>query len=560
MTEHPEQQGNNAPGDLPSPKVSRPRRWQLPLIWLVPIVAAVIGLSLVVHAYLSVGPVISISFKTAEGIEPGKTQVKFKNVVIGKVQDVSLNDDRSKVVVKVQLEKKYSSFANIGSRFWVVRPRVGLGGVSGLNTLFSGAYIGADSGDNNEKRTHFTGLEKPPPLTHGESGSQYTLTSHDLGSLDIGSPVYFRRIQAGRVVGYKLDDDGKGVELKLFVEAPYDKYVTRATRFWNASGINLSVNAGGLKHNTESLATVISGGIAFQEPDTDRQEAHAESGSRFRLFASHDDAMKPPDGPPVRVHLRFHQSVRGLSVGAPVDFEGIAIGEVKHIGVEYDPKSKRFPVDVSAVIYPQRLGRANDQFAKRIGDPYQKNPGLGLAILVKHGLRAQMRTGNLLTGQLYIALDFFPSSPKTEIDPRKKPLQVPTVPGSFDKIQEQLAHIADRLDKVPFDKIGQRLDDSLKGINQLLKQFNGKLAPQASATLAQARAALGALGDSFSQGSPLQQNLGQTLDQLQRAARSLRVLTNYLSRHPEALLRGKRNNHPPAEVAPDRPAQKGSKP
>ncbi|MDA3913529.1 MlaD family protein [Oleiagrimonas sp.] len=536
-----------ASGQLPKPTVASRRRWQVPLIWLVPVVAAVIGLSLVVHAYLSAGPTITISFKTAEGIESGKTQVKYKNVVIGKVQDVLLSDDRSTVLVKVNLDKKYASFATAGSRFWVVRPRVGLGGVSGLNTLFSGAYIGADTGKNHKQSSHFKGLEKPPPLTHGEPGSAYTLTSDALGSLDIGSPVYFRRIQVGRVVSYRLDDDGKQVRINVFIEAPYDRYVTSDSRFWNASGLNISVDAGGVKVNTESLASVVAGGLAFQSPEADKPAPHASAGAHFALFDNRAQAMKPPDGVPVDVHMHFNHSVRGLSVGAPVDFMGITLGNVRHIGAEYVPEQKRFAVDVTARLYPRRLGKASTQFAKRIGDPYLKNPGLGLAVLVKHGLRAQMRSGNLLTGQLFIALDFFPNQPHKTIDPKHRPLEVPTVSGGFDKLQEQVAHIADRMDKVPFDRIGKNLNKSLEGINHLLRQFNGTLAPKTGATLDQAQRTLKSLDGSLSADSPLQQNLGQTLIEVKRAARSLRVFTDYLSRHPEAFLRG-RQNHGPAPV------------
>ncbi len=546
-----------APAELPTPDVRRRRRWQLPLIWLVPVIAAAIGLSLVIHAYLSEGPVITISFKTAEGVVPGKTEVKFKNVVIGKVRSVALGEDHQSVVVRVDLEKRYEYFATNGSRFWVVRPRIGLGGVSGLGTLFSGAYIGADTGGGGEhaEQLRFQGMETPPPLTHGEPGSSFIVLSEDLGSLDIGSPVYYRRVQVGRVVGYKLDDDGKGVQLQVFVDAPYDRYVTRDTRFWNASGVNLSVNAGGLKVDTESLATVIAGGIAFQAPDDAHSHARAPAGSRFDLFGTRDKAMQPPDGPPVRLRMRFNQSVRGLQVGAPVDFEGIIIGEVRRIGVEYDPKHKRFPVDVAAVVYPQRLGKANVQFARRLGDPHFKHPGLGLAFLVRHGLRAQLRSGNLLTGELYIAMDFFPGDGHREIDPNQQPLRVPTVTGNFDKLQEQLARIATRLDKVPFDHIGQHLDQTLVDLDGALKQFNGQLGPQAGRTLEQARKALESLQDALSGDSPLQQNLGQTLLQAQRAARSLRALTDYLGRHPEALLRGKRDNHPPPEAPAPPPAR-----
>ncbi len=541
--------------DFPEPAAVRRRRWTVSLIWLVPLVAALIGLSLVVTAWLSAGPQIVISFQDAQGITAGKTEVKYKNVVIGKVQHIDLSKDRSKVLVTVALGKKAESFATEGSRFWVVRPRIGLGGVSGLGTLFSGAYIGADTGGSNKRQTRFDGLETPPPLTHNESGRSFLLSSADLGSLDIGSPVYYRRIQVGRVVAYHLDKDGKGVTVQVFVKAPDDRFVTTDTRFWNASGVNLSVGAGGLKVNTESLATVIAGGIAFQSPPGAESAKPAPADARFTLFDDKSQAMEPPDGPPMHLRMRFHQSVRGLAVGAPVDFLGINLGKVTGVSLDFDPKTKRFPAEVTAVIYPQRIGKANQRFIKRTGN---SNPGALLGILVKHGLRAQLRNGNLLTGQLYVALDFFPKAPKVTYNGKLDPLVVPTVPGSFDKLQQQLADIVGKVHKIPFDDIGAQLDASLKNLNGVLAQFNTDLAPEARSTLQQAQKTFSTASQALSNGSPLRQNLGQTLVELQRAARSLRVLTGYLSRHPESLLRGRRDSATPAEPPTPSPARSSS--
>ncbi|NII10081.1 MlaD family protein [Oleiagrimonas sp. C23AA] len=542
---------SGATPNVPEPEVHRRRRWQFSLIWLVPLVVALVGLSMVVSSYVSAGPQITITFQSAEGLEAGKTEVKYKNVVIGKVKTIELSGDRSKVLVNVDLKKKDSSFATQGSRFWVVRPRIGLGGVSGLGTLLSGAYIGADTGQSQKAQHQFAGLETPPPLTHGEAGSSYLLRSSDLGSLDIGSPVYFRRIQVGRVVAYHLDSDGKGVSVQVFVKAPNDKFVTKETRFWNASGVDVNVNANGLKLNTESLATVVAGGVAFQRPPhAGKDRTRAEPGTRFKLYDGRSKAMTPPDGPPVMITMRFRQSVRGLSVGAPIDFQGITLGEVKAITLNFDPKTKYFPVDVTAVVYPERMGRANARFIKRAGDRYAHNHGALLGILVKHGLRAQLRNGNLLTGQLYVALDFLPHSKKVKFDPDAKPLHIPTTQGNFDRIQEQVGHIVDKLDKVPFDKIGNNLNGSLKGVDQLLKKVNTQIVPQLKTTLDEAHDTLGTVNQALGGDSPLRQNIGQTLNELQRAARSLRVLSDYLSRHPEALLRGRRNAPPP--LAPDK--------
>lgn len=549
MTEETTSSGD----DLPRPVVHR-RRLGASLIWLVPILAALVGLSLVVNSWLQAGPSISITFNSAEGLDPGKTPVKYKNVVIGKVTRISLSPDRSKVRVRVALDKSAEDFAMADTRFWVVRPRIGLGGVSGVDTLLSGAFIGADVGTSKEERDHFTGLEQPPAVTYGAPGRRFTLHADDLGSLDIGSPVYFRRIQVGRVSSYALDKDGKGVTFQIFVDGPYDQFVTKSSRFWNASGLDVSLGANGLKVNTQSLAAVLAGGVAFQDPPGPHDASAAPEGSSYRLFDDKTTAMAPPDGPPQYIRMRFDQSLRGLAVDAPVEFLGINIGRVVSINMDYDAKRERFPVTVGAVIYPQRLGRAYDKLAAQAqanGEGGNLAPMIGK--LVAHGLRAQARTGNLLTGQLYIAMDFLPKAPKVDFDASAKPLEIPTAPGSFDKLQEQLAEIVDKIHKIPFDSIGVHLDNALANLDKTLRQVNGEVLPEFKGTLKDARKTLGTTSNALSPDSPLQQNLQGTLQELQRMARSLRVFSDYLGTHPEALIRGRKADPAPSRPAPSNP-------
>jgi paraquat-inducible protein B len=546
MTDHEHRPG--AGDELPQPAVHR-RRLGLSLIWLVPAVAALVALSLVIHAWASAGPTITISFQTAEGLEANKTQVKYKNVVIGKVTTIKLSPDRKRVLVSVDLDKDAESFATAGTRFWVVRPRVGLGGVSGVDTLLSGAFIGADVGNSSTEQREFKGLETPPPVTHGAPGKRFSLHAGDLGSLDIGSPVYYRRIQVGRVVGYQLDPDGKGVSLEIFVDRPNDRFVTRSTRFWNASGVDVSLDADGLRLNTQSLATVLAGGVAFQDPPGPHDASPADENTRFQLFGDLATAMAPLDGAPSYIRMRFDQSMRGLKVGAPVEFLGINIGKVVSLDLDYDARTERFPAIVGAVIYPQRLGRAYDKLlAQARGDQAQLARILGS--LVDHGLRAQTRTGNLLTGQLYIALDFIPHAAKASFDPTARPMEIPTAPGSLDKLQEQMADIVGKIQKIPFDAIGNHLDQVLGQLDGTLKQVNGEVLPEFKGTLQDARKTLGSAGNALSADSPLQQNLGQTLQEVQRTARSLRVLTDYLGGHPEALIRGRKADPAPAKAPP----------
>lgn len=541
MSDTPEQQLE--PG---LPPVIR-RRPRLSAVWLVPAIAALIGLSLLLHAWLSAGPTISIAFQTATGLEAGKTPVKYKDVTIGTVTAVALSEDGSHVVAQVALSESAGSVARDDTRFWVVRPRVGLGGVSGIDTLLSGAYIGVDKGSSSRAGRVFTGLEAPPTVINGMPGKSFLIHADDLGSLDIGSPVYYRRIQVGRVASYRLDADGRGIDLQVFVDAPYDRYVTTGTRFWNASGVDVSLGADGLKLNTQSLATVIAGGVAFGTLPGGNLQA-APSQTRYELTRDEQTAMAPPDGPSQHMQLRFTQSMRGLAVGAPVEFSGLNIGKVTSLHLDYDADNHRFPSIVDIVVYPGRLGSVLQRLPRYSGDADEQGAQL-LAGLVQHGLRAQARLGNLLTGQLYISLDFVPNAPAVAFDVHAHPLTLPTVNGGFDQMQEQIASIVAKVDKMPLDSIGQHLDTSLAGLDAMLRQVNGQVLPAASQTLQQTNQMLATVQGAFAADAPLQQNLQQSLQEVQRTAGSLRTLIDLLGRHPEALLRGLSSDANPVSSA-----------
>jgi len=533
------------PGPTP-PTVTRKTR-RFAWIWVVPVVAALVGLSLVMRAWLLKGPEITISFQTAEGLEVGKTQVRYKDVVIGTVRNIRFNEDRSKVLVKADLTKDGEGLAHEGSRFWVVRPRLGISGVSGLGTLLSGAYIEVDTTDANgelKQQLEFEGLETPPEVTHDRPGTRYTLKADTLGSLDIGSPVYYRRIPVGRVIGYELDDSGAFVKLQVFVDAPSDRFVTRDTRFWNASGVDLSLNAGGLTLRTQSLISVAAGGVAFAPMSSGGR--HAAADQVFQLYAGEHEARAEPDGTAVRVRLRFDQSVRGLSVGAPVDFRGLELGEVTAITMDFDPKTRYFYTLVDANVYPSRLGPAYDK-VRDMPDP--DNPGLALIKpMVAKGLRAQLRTGNLLTGQLYIALDLFPHAPPVkDFQVEGDPVRVPTIPNNLDQLQQQLTGIVDKIDKIPFEQIGKDLRTTLNTTNRLLGRLDKEVTPEARATLRQARESLAAVDALLGQDSQLPGNAERTMQELARAARSLRVLADYLQANPQSLVRGRAPDVLPGE-------------
>lgn len=537
---------NNNKVSETGPRVRDPRikprsERRISWIWLVPFVAVLVGGSLLVQSWLRIGPTVTISFESAEGLEVGQTKVRYKDVVVGLVTGIRVSADRTRVLVSAELNREGSSYiTQEDTRFWVVRPRLALSGVSGLGTLLSGAYIGVDAAESKAEDQDpvytFTGLEKPPEITSGHPGTRFSLHSAELGSLDIGSPVYYRRIQVGRVIGYDLEEDGQSVKIQVFIDAPNDKFVTTDARFWNASGVNFSLSADGLNVQTGSLVSVVAGGIAFASGDPlDRTPAGADS--VFRLADSQASAMADPDGPPFAIELQLQQSVRGLSVGAPVEFRGMELGKVVDIDLEFNVKERYFYALVKAELYPLRFGTAYERLNAQNGTSSVPGGGL-MAPMVKRGLRAQLRTANILTGQQYVALDFFPKAEPVDFDPERMPVVLPSVPGDFDRLQEQISSIVSKLDEIPFDGIGKDLRASLSSIAKLVNTLDTQVAPQAGAVLKAAKSSLRRVDEMLAQDSSMSNNLDQTLREISTAAKSLRALADYLQTHPTALLRG----------------------
>lgn len=527
-----------------SPAVSRKKKSRISWIWLVPVVAALMGLSLVVRTWLQAGPDISISFNTAEGLEVGKTQLRYKDVNIGTVKSIGFNADRSKVVVKAELAKEVSDLAREGTNFWVVRPRLDISGVSGLGTLLSGAYIGVDAeegkdGTNRATKLSFEGLEVPPAVTHDRAGKRFMLKASDLGSLDIGSPVYFRRINVGRVIGYALDENGSAVNVEVFVDSPNDKFVTNGTRFWNASGVDFSVNADGLKVRTQSLVSMAVGGVAFAPVQTARDgDAPAQPDTQFDLYATEAAAKANPDGEAFPIRMRFDQSIRGLAVGAPIDFNGITLGDVTQITLDFDPASKRFYSLVDATLYPERLGRVYEEVRERALKDGDVAGGRLLGVMIRHGLRAQLRTANLLTGQLYVVLDDFPNAKPVDFQ-MSEPAIIPTVPGNLDQLQQQVTNIVAKIEKIPFDKIGEDLRATLASTSKLMNRLDKQVAPEAQKALKAAKDSMANINSLLASDASLPVNTERAMQELSRAARSLRALADFLQSNPEALLRGR---------------------
>jgi paraquat-inducible protein B len=330
----------------------------------------------------------------------------------------------------------------------------------------------------------------------------------------------------------------------VFIDAPYDRLVTRATRFWNASGIDLTLGADGMRLRTESLASVLAGGVAFETAPTAQDVGQVPAGAEFALFDDQAAAMAPPDGEPRYVRMRFAQSLRGLSVGAPVDFVGVNIGQVFSLDLDYDAEHQSFPVIVTALIYPRRMGKAYEVLEQSGTVTNEDKMARLVGQLVARGLRAQPRTGNLLTGQLYIALDFIPGARPARFAVDARPLEIPTVSGSVQELQQTLVSIVDKIDRIPMAQVGAHVDADLVGLDSALRELRTDVLPAGSAAFNSLHTTLGTVDHVLADDAPWRDNIDQTLVEARSTLRSVRSLTDYLDRHPEALLRGRHPSQP----------------
>jgi paraquat-inducible protein B len=533
------------------------RRRRFSPIWLVPMVAAAIAGWLGWTALMERGPTITITFESAEGIEAGRTRIMHKNVALGIVESVDLSNDLSHAIVRARMNRTAAPHLTTGTRFWVVRPRLSVGGVSGLGTLVSGAYIEMEPGEG-ERASEFVGLTEPPTIRITASGRRFRLLANRLGSLNAGSPVYFRGVQVGEVEGYNLSPDSTAVIVHVFVRAPNDRLVRDTTRFWNASGLQLSASASGFQVNTESLEALLAGGIVFDTMERSGPDQPSPEESTFKLYENASAAQNDPYGPRLSYVLQFPGSVRGLEVGAPVELEGIRVGRVSdiHLGGMDASGALRMPVTVE--IEPERLGLPTEMR----GEELQSEIDHRLEAMIEHGLRAQLKAGNFLTGQRLVSLDFLPDVHTASLVRNGVNRELPTVPSTdLDTLTQSANQLLAKLAALPIPEFVDELRGSVRSVNQLVSSpemarslrsldralaNTDRLTRDADAQLGpllrslresagRADAVLASAGDMMSAGA----DLPKTIRELGNAARSLRVLSDYLEEHPEALLRGK---------------------
>ena len=539
------------------------RRRRFSIVWIIPIVVVLVGGWLAYTTIAEKGPTVTIDFKTAEGLEAGKTKVKFKEVEIGTVDTITIKPDLSGVTITASLSKEVEGHLTSETRFWVVRPRLGAGGVSGLGTLLSGAYVEMDPGGPGAPTKTFVGLELPPLVRSETKGKTFDLKSEKLGSFSYGSPIYYRGFKAGQVLGFELAEDHKTVDVHIFVNEPYDALVHEHSRFWNVSGVHVTLDANGMDVRTESLEALLQGGIAFETPSSLKEDRPAAEGRVFALYDSKEAVTAASFVERERAIAYFDGSVRGLSVGAPLEFRGIKVGQVVDIKMEFDRDAMAFRIPVLVESEPERLTVIGERF----DDPRQ-----AMKALIDMGLRAQLQTGSLLTGQLFVALDLHPDTPARLVGADDRYPELPTIPSTIEAITASVSGVLDRVAALPLEEIFADLRQTVEGANKLvtspealqtLENLNRTLAraeslmqtldtevgplvaslrstsDTAGLAMAQARAALSNAESMTGEKSQLRHDLNTLFGELTRAARSFRVLADYLETHPDALIRGK---------------------
>jgi paraquat-inducible protein B len=585
--------------DLPEALVSSPRRGPS-VVWVIPIIALLVGGWLLYRTFAESGPEISISFPNADGIEAGKTRIKYLDVDIGLVTEVRLGENGSSVFLTAEMEKGVDARLSETSQFWVVRPRIGVSGVSGIGTLFSGAYIALDPGAGGTPKRSFEGLIEPPKILSNQQGQLFKLRAKRLHSVSLGSPVKYRDIPVGEVVNMALAADYSHVGIEIFINAPHDKIVKPTSRFWNISGLEMNLSADGLEVELESFVTLLSGGISFSTPTADQHEKPAPAESIFPLY---DDEKESKERPIVVTYpylVYFEDTVRGLSPGAPVEFRGIRVGTVDSIKVKRTEEDAMV-IGALLAIEPERLDIYG---AQRLED----SEGAALERtkrLVQDGLRLQLKTGNIITGQLFVDLEFLPDAEPVEIVMEKGIPVLPSVPSKINSLIAQLSKIVTKIESFPIDEIGQHAERTVAGIDTLvnggelqqaiasisaaalaaeglvgavdqneiktaIQNLNNTLATTSQLTnlikeragpllddvdtvarnanalikdardaAAQAEKTLASIEDVTSEDGKIGTELLGSLQQLRAAARSIRIFAEYLERNPQALVRGK---------------------
>jgi paraquat-inducible protein B len=518
--------------NMPPPVQLRRRRFSF--VWLIPLIAALIAIYLGYRTFKEQGPLLTLTFDSADGLSAGQTQVKYKAVALGTVESIDLSPDNSHVVVKVRMNSVGARFLTNKARYWVVRANFSLSDPSSLGSFVSGAYIAVDPGGAGGRYCdNFTGLEEPPGVRSDEPGRTYRLMTEKVGSLRTGSPVFYRDAIVGEVLGYDLGNGLVPVTVNIFVRAPFDALVRAQSHFWNASGISLDTEPGAFHVEFESLEAVVAGGVAFNLPQQAADEPPSPNNTAFALYASRTQAESAGYDQSIPAVAYFHSSVAGLAAGSPVDIYGLQVGVVTDVQLILNPNTGEEKVRVAMALQPQRNAHGADFMT-------DAQTAALLQKIINRGTRVELDTASLVTGQKIITIATVPGAGPAQITREGDAYVLPSQSGGLDSTVASLSDISAKLDKIPFDKIANNLNTLLETTNGTLGSKDTKQAIASLAvTLRTMNTTLSMFNENYGDDSDFQRNLEQVMAQGSDTLRSIKQLSDYLDRHPDALLLGR---------------------
>jgi paraquat-inducible protein B len=548
------------------PQATTRRSRRLSIIWIVPLVAVAIGAWLAWDTLSKEGPTIKVTFDSGEGLQAGQSQLKYKDIVFGTVKSLTLTPDKTHVVATIATTHEAGPLMTEGTQFWVVKPRFFAGNISGIETLLSGSYVGMLPAEKGGKSQHeFVGREDPPVLGTYVPGRTFLLKSKRIGSVSVGSPIFYRDLNVGEVLGWDIADMAEYVTIHAFVRAPYDSYVNEETRFWNASGISVKLAGAGVEVQMESLKALLLGGVAFETPEADVHMTETSENHVFPLFADREAANAADYTRKIPVISYFPGSVSGLAPGSEVTMHGLQVGKVTDVRLTYDSAKDAVLAPVRYELEPERVIGAG----KRVFNTDAES----MAALLKKGLRASLQSANLITGQQNVALEFDASEPPTEVAMDGPDFVVPaTEGGGFAGLTASATELLNKVNTMPFDQIGKELEGILKSVNDvaqgpqmkkaltelagmigsaqnMVQNLNSGLSPAAKQlpevaaglqkTLANANKLVLSLDSGYGDNTKFNRDLERLLTQANDSLRSISALADLLARHPEALVKGR---------------------
>jgi paraquat-inducible protein B len=541
MTETPE--------DVEPEPSARVRAQRFSWVWLFPIGAAAIVLWLAWRNLADRGPAITISFRNVDGLEAGQTKIQHRNVDLGTVESLELTPDMSRVIVHARMTRQASGHLTPNTRFAIIAPHVGVGGISGLSTLVSGSYIEMYPGKpSDESKRDFVGLDEPPALSPETKGHSFTLLTNDLGSLTRGSPISFNGINVGEVEDYQLRPNNKGVTVIAFVRSPYEELVHPETRFWNAGGVDLTLGSQGLRIRANSWEQLLSGGIAFATPTEVLQKPSSPSGAVFGLYDNRRAADRAPQGQTLNYVADFLGNQRGLDTGTAVELQGIEVGEVTEAHLAYDEKRHTLVTRATFYVDPERVEILN---MPRGADANQHDAvEKWIETLVGDGMRAQVSSASFLTGTKLVGLEMVANAPKAHLEHEGDAVMIPTsTAGDFTAVLQDLQSVLKNIDRATSGpQLGhalQSLDDTLTRLDKVTHDIEPdikSLVKSLRNTADSAQATLNTIQGLAGNTAPSGTDLPRMMRELTEAARSVRGLADYLDRHPEALIRGRKGD------------------